>query len=287
MYVEDEETLDLFDGAGAVVDRKKNIVKVPSHLVEDAIISSPEVYYLAGRERGDDVVLQPGRVGYTNFGEALKVSDPETRQFKAPTKKDLEDCTRLLDYLEHVEVIERPMGCHDVHPDVAALHNAEAILNNTTKHVFIGPQNGYLARKITDMVTAIIGGRDRLAQHSQVTFFTCPVSPLKLPKDACEIIIEGARTGMGVGVLSQVMVGGTGPVTMGGTLVMHNVEVLFALVLSQLVKKGSPFMYSSSTCSIELRYGAAAVGTPETAIMNAAIVQIAKQYLLPVWTAGG
>ena len=39
----------------------------------------------------------------------------------------------------------------------AALHNAEAIFSNTTKHATIGPLTGFCARKMIDMAAAIVG----------------------------------------------------------------------------------------------------------------------------------
>lgn len=287
VYVELEEAQEIFDGGGAIVDKETGIVKIPPYVVEAALDSAPSIFYLPSRDGKHDVVLEAGRVGFTNFGEAIKVVDPQTREVREPQKTDLADCTRIIDYLDQIDVVERPMGCHEVNQKVLALHNAEALLNNTTKHIFLGPQSGALAKKIVDMVAAIAGGKEHLAEKHVLTFLTCPVSPLKLPNDCCEIVIEGSRSGMGLGVLSQVLCGGTGPVTIAGTLVQHNAEVLSAMVLGQLVNKGVPFMYSSSTCSLDLRLGAAIVGNPETALISAAIAQMARYYLLPVWVAGG
>ena len=45
-------------------------------------------------------------------------------------------------------------------PVLPALHNAEAIFSNTTKHATIGPLSGFCARKIIDMAAAIVGGHD-------------------------------------------------------------------------------------------------------------------------------
>ena len=287
LYVEDDEAVEIFDGGGAVVDKKTKIVKIPPHLLESALSSAPAIFPLAGRTPEHDFILEPGRVGFTNFGEAIKVVNPQTREIHEPTKKDLSECVRLLDYLPNIDVVERPMGCHEVPQDDVALHNAEVLLNNTSKHIFLGPQSGELAKKVIEMVSAVIGGKEHLAERSVLTFLTCPISPLKLVRDCCEIIIQGSRSGMGVGVLSQALCGGTGPVSIAGTLVTHNAEVLTSLVLSQLVNKGVPFMYSSSTCSLDLRFGAAAVGTPETALISASIAQMARYYMLPVWVAGG
>jgi len=66
------------------------------------------------------------------------------------------------------------------------------------------------------------------------------VSPLKLVADACRIIIEGVRGGVPVNVLSMAMAGGSSPVSLAGTLVAHNAEVLAGITLAQLTVKGAP-----------------------------------------------
>ena len=287
IFVEYEEALEVFDGGGAIVDPKTKTVKIPSYVLEDAVQSAPEVFTLAGRRPEHDMVIGSNRIGFTNFGEAIKLIDPHTGELREPTKAGVADCTVLIDYLDNIDVCERPMGAHEVNQAVAALHNAEALLSNTTKHIFLGPQSGQLAKKVVEMIAAVVGGKDRVRERSVLTFLTCPVSPLKLVRDCCEIIMEGARSGTGVGVLSQALAGGTSTVTLAGTLVTHNAEVLSGLVLSQLTHKGSPFIYCSSTCSLDLRYGAAVVGNPETGLVSAAVAQMARYYLLPSWVAGG
>jgi len=83
------------------------------------------------------------------------------------------------------------------------------------------------------------------------------------------------------------MAGGSSPVTLAGTLVTHNAEVLAGIVLNQLTCKGAPVIYGSSTTAMDLRLATASVGSPECAMINAAVAQMARYYLLPSWVAGG
>ncbi len=130
-------------------------------------------------------------------------------------------------------------------------------------------------------------GEDKLRESPILTSGSCAVTPLRLPRDCCEVVMTSARAGLMSKVLTQAMAGGSSPVTMAGTLALHNSEVLSGCILSQLTQKGAPFMYASSTCSMDLRFGTATVGNPETALMNAAIAEISRYYLLPVQVAGG
>ena len=286
VFVEDEEARAVFAGAGAEVDDAQGVVRIPPRLVEEAIRTAPSQVTLCGRNPKNDIVLQPGRVGFTNFGEGVKVVDPYTGEVRVPTKVDVGMTARVVDYLPNVDVYERAITAMDVPQDIAPLHQAEAWFTNTSKHGFMGSGNGYLSEKLLDMAAAIVGGREKLRRRPIISFITCPVSPLKLVQDTCEIIMTAARGGVAVNILSMAMAGGSSPVTLAGTLVTHNAEVLAGLTLSQLTQPGAAVVYGSSTTAMDLRLAAASVGSPECGLISAAVAQIARFYLLPSWVAG-
>jgi len=286
VWVEDEEARRVFAGAGANVDEATGVVKIPPYMVEEAVRSAPQKFVAAGRDPARDFVLEADRVGFTNFGEGVKVVDPYSGELRLPVKKDVADTARVVDYLSDVDVYERAITAEDVAPQSAPLHQAEAWMSNTTKPGFMGPMNGYLLERIAQMAAAVQGGAEKLRQRPLVTFVTCPVSPLKLIRDCCEIIMGAARHGLGVNILSMAMAGGSSPVTLAGTLVTHNAEVLSGITLNQLTRKGSPVVYGSSTTAMDLRFAAASVGSPECGLIGAAVAQLARFYLLPSWVAG-
>lgn len=287
IFVEDPDALEVFDGGGCQVDQGKQIVRMPPHIVEDAIRSAPSKLLLAGRDPSRDVVLETNRVGFTTFGEGVFVNDPYTGELRAPTIKDVGMTAKLADALDEIDVYERAVGAHDVPQYVGQIYNARASLTNTGKHLFMGPFDGYQLEKIVEMAAIISGGRENLNRRPILTFITCPVSPLKLVKDTCEVIMGAARNGLAVNILSMAMAGGSSPITLAGTLVNHNAEVLSGVVLSQLTRRGSKVVYGSSTTAMDLRYGAATVGSPECAMINASVARLARYYALPSFVAGG
>ena len=287
LYIEDKEALRILGDSGAIVDVKNRIVKFPAYLVEDSIGSAPPTVFLAGREDKHDVVLESSRVGFTAFGEGIILVDPHTGERRKPTKADSAISAILLDYLSEIDVNKKVIGAHDVPQQSAHLHIAEILLQNTTKHCFMGPGSGMLLNKIVEMGVAVSGSRSQLKDRPLVSFATCPVSPLKLIKETCEIIMESARSGMMVNVLSMAMAGGSSPISLAGTLVIHNAEVLGGLVLNQCTRKGVPFMYGSSTTAMDMKLAAATVGSPECGMINAAVARLANYYGLPSWVAGG
>jgi trimethylamine--corrinoid protein Co-methyltransferase len=217
----------------------------------------------------------------------VKVNDLHTGENRTPVKKDLIDTARVIDYLDEVDFCEKALGAHDVSQHTVPLHNAEAYLTNTTKHCAFGPVNGKLLNKILEMAAVIVGSFNKLKERPIVSFTTCPVSPLKLITDCCEIIMESARNNVVCNILSMAMSGGTAPVSTAGTLVTHNAEILSGITLSQLTRKGAPVIYGSSTTAMDLRLASATVGTPECALISAAVARLARHYLLPSYVAGG
>ena len=287
IFVENDSAMDVYENGGCIVDRNNKVVKIPHWVVEAAIQSAPSSFYACGRRPEDDVILEDGRVTFTNFGEGIMFVDPYTGAYRDTTKADIEKAARIIDFLEHVETYERAMCSHDKPPEVQAIHNAEASLTNTSKHHWLGPVDKYQAEKIVDICAEIVGGRDRLKERPLLTFVTCPISPLKMPEHHCDIIMAAAENGLGLNIIGMAMAGGSGPVHLAGTLVIQNSEVLASLVLNQLTRKGSQFIYGSSTCPLDLRMATASVGSPETGMISAAVARLARYYSLPCFVAGG
>lgn len=276
---------ELLVNAGAAV-YDEDLIRIPQWLVADAVANAPETLTLHGLTPDRDVVLDGTRVIFTNFGEAVYILDTDTGEVRNSTKKDVEDLTRLVDALDVIPVCERMAGAQDYPEAVAELHNYEALLRNTNKHVFTGGGNGKLTQYMIDMAKAAVG-EEEFEQRCPVTFNTCPISPLKLTADVCEVIMTAAQNGAIVNVLSMGMAGGSTPVNLAGALVVHNCEALAGLVLAQATKRGAKFIYGSSSTAMDLRYGAAVVGTPELAMLNAGVACMARYYKLPSWAAGG
>ncbi len=287
VHITSKEALDLFQDGGAVVDRKEGLVRIPSYMVEDAISSAPSSIILGGRDPKNNCVLEDTRVNFTTFGAGVKTVDPFTGEIRNSNKEDIANSARVADYLEGVDVYSHAVSARDCPNASVDLHEAEAFLNNTTKHcMHIDILNGEHAKKYIEMGAVIMGGMDNLRKQPVISALTCPTSPLQLNNECCGIIIEFARAGIPCNILSMAMSGATTPVTIAGTLVIHNAEVLAGITLSQLANRGAPVMYGSSTTTFDLQFATAPVGSPELGICSAGVAALAQFYLLPSFTAG-
>lgn len=286
VFVEADEALDIFADGGCSVDRERHNVTIPPHIVEEAIASAPPRVTLCGRDQRNDVVLEPGRVSFCTFSEGIMMVDLRTSEHRPTTKNDVAEIGRLTDYLGEMDTYQISVVSRDVPTETYEIHNLEAALQSTTKPLGTGPFEAEDTQVVIDMAAAVAGGRDELRQRPLIYLCGCPVSPLKLTAGCTNFIIAAARAGLPSLVISMAMAGGSGPVTLAGTLVTHNSEVLASLALAQLTERGAPFIYGSSTTAFDLRLAAAAVGSPECAMINAAVAHMARQYRLPSFVAG-
>ncbi len=287
IMVLNDEAQEIFYSHGCKVDKKTNIVKIPPYLVEEAIASAPSEVLLAGRDPKHDIVLEGTRVANTTFGVGIKVIDLETGKHRDSTNKDLADSAILSDAAEGVDVFTLTVVPRDAPPEVEDLVAAETAFLNCSKHFHhVDILSTEAVRRFFEMGAAVAGGEEEMRRRPVCSILICPVSPLQLSPECCEVIVEGARLGIVVNILSMALSGGTAPVTNAGTLIVHNAEVLGGITLSQLTKKGAPVIYGSSTTMLDLTLANASVGVPEMGMLSAAVAKLAQYYNLPSYVSG-
>lgn len=283
--VPSKEAREVFASGGCKVEEKNENVKIPPYVVEDAINTAPSTFWIYGRNRNNKY-LCGGDITFTNFGEAVDVIDLLSRERRGATKKDVGDVARVCDFLDQ-KVCVKAVGANDMPPEVKTIHMAEEMFTNTSKPTFIGGGNPYNVRKAVEMASVCVGGMDSLREKPIYIPSFCPNSPLTLNEDLTDPVIEIAKDDIPIRINCMPMSGATAPITLAGTLVIHNSEVLSAITLIQLLNKGNRVIFGSSALMYDIRSNCAPVGTPEMAMLNAAIAKLARFYMVPSFTAGG
>lgn len=284
--IQSDLALDIFHGGGCTVDKKNQKVFIPPHIVEDCIRSAPSTVLLAGRDPKNDIFLDGSRVNFCNFSKGVNVVDPYTGAIRPSTKQDEANVAVLVDYLDQYDLLDVAVEARDIDPRTANLECYEAMVSNSTKHSTQSPHSVEEAQMLIDMAAAVAGGKDKLRERPITSSTVCPTSPLSIAPETCEPIITYAQNRVPLTVLSMAMAGGTSPVTLAGTLVTHNAEVLSGIVLAQLTNKGTPNMYGSSTTIMDLRLASATIGCPELGMISAAVCKLAQYYKIPSYVAG-
>jgi trimethylamine--corrinoid protein Co-methyltransferase len=287
--IDSEDAAEIFENNGAEVSRHEgySIVRFPSWMVNECIswAARPLIFY--GRTPDKDFAAFKNNVGFSTFGENVKIIDPDTREIRDCRKEDLANITKICDYMDEIAVVERACGALDYPSEIQALHNLEAMLQNTSKAIFLGAVNGTNCKKMIQMSYASAGGEEAFRERPFVNIFVCPTSPLRIGKECSDQIIEAAKGGAGIAIIPMALSGATSTVTLAGTILTHNAEVLVSIMLAQLVQKGTRCTYCSMSTIMDLKHMISATGSPEQSMISAAAVKMAQYYNLPSWIGAG
>lgn len=287
VWVEHDEALDIYADAGCRVDRERHIVCIPPQLVEDALASVPPTATLyAEREPSNDVILGGNRVAFTNFTVGLKMNDLRTRQRRPAVLADCADIAHVVDACPALDLVLVPLAPSDVRPEMLGPRAYAACLANTTKKVICVHETVSELETIMKIATVVAGGEESFARRPSLQVNAVSISPLRLPKNATEVLIWGARHGLCGKSVPMPMAGATAPPSVAAALVVQNAEELSLLVLQQTVHRGLPFIFGTSGTAMDLQWGTSPVGSPEAALVYAGTAQLARYYDVPNQSGG-
>jgi trimethylamine--corrinoid protein Co-methyltransferase len=114
-----------------------------------------------------------------------------------------------------------------------------------------------------------------------------PISPLTFSDDSLEKMIYCAEKRIPQICYGAPQAGSTGPASFAGSVVQGTAESLSGLVITQLVRKGAPFIYGAFATVMDMRTTIFSYGAPEMILMGAALAQISQYIKLPYFGTAG
>jgi len=237
------------------------------------------------RTRRRAFVLGDGHT-YTVAGhDAPYWYDSETGQRRKIIEKDVENFTKIADTSENVDMVGAAGMPQDVMPKSSLIHGIEAVYNNTEKPLYFSPDELEVTNAIFD-IARIVGGEDDLSKHPTLICQLSSTAPLTWVKGAVESLVETAKCGVPCSILPQPLCGVSAPMTLAGNLAVHNAEVLSGIVITQLVKKGSPIIYAGGWSTFDMKEGTVVFASPESSLLRIAGPNLAKFYKIPCHSLG-
>jgi trimethylamine--corrinoid protein Co-methyltransferase len=282
--VDCEGALKLLSNAGAVVDLRRKLVKIPSSLLEEMVkkgLSGCET--LHARDSKHDVTFGDGKIHVMTDGTGIKTLDIDTGQIRNSTKQDVADSARLADALGNVHVYFTMVDALDVPEEAMRLEEFEAMLCNTGKNLCHSAKGKTEAKRVIRMASAVAGGFDELRKRPMFFMMQTPVSPLVHNRENTESILEAAKYGVPMTILNMPQAGMTSPITIAGTLALSNAEILSGMLIAKLANPDAPLVYGSCAIVSDVRMGdyPFMCGVAESGLISAANVQLAHSYDCP------
>jgi trimethylamine--corrinoid protein Co-methyltransferase len=288
--VQHEGALKHFSDAGAEVDEKAQLVKIPTWLVEEALHKAPHRVRLYSRKPGYDITCGIGKVYFVNSYGCPFVIDHETGKKRPVTLGDLENCAGVYEALDNIHAVMAEQIPQDVMMTAKnlELYITRALLCNTRKNVMIESYSAAGVRGMVRMAAAVMNcAVEDVAKQPVITGQLTASPPLLLHKVVADAMIELSKHGIPIAYWDLPQASASSPATLAGTLVIQNADILTGLVLSQIVNPGVPFIYGPYGSIMDQRYSTFVTGGPESGILSAASTSICRYYGLPVVAVGG
>jgi trimethylamine--corrinoid protein Co-methyltransferase len=207
------------------------------------------------------------------------VLDLESGKARSATLKDAEALVRLVDALPNIHTQVMIANPNDVPEGLRDVYAVAALLRNTGKNFDASPYSDEGFSYMIEMLKAV-HGEEELRKRPIMTASFSPTSPLQFSVEVTKIAARAAKHNLPIAVLPCPVAGATSPVTLAGTLVQQNAEMLAGITLVQLLNPGNPVQYSPRCIPLDMRTGQACYGI-EATMMNVGCVQLAKYYSLP------
>ena len=285
IVMKNEAGRDLLLEAGAWESGDR--IKMPEHLVLNAIASAPSRIPMHSRLGDLTMPLERGNVFFGPGSDCPFTIDVETRERRQAVAEDVERIARLCDGLDQIDFIMSMATPSDVPILDHYLHSFIRMIRGSAK------PNVYTARDRADLedihriASAVAGGEAELRERPFMMLYGESISPLLYNDESVDKLLFCAEQGIPVTYPPSPNTGGGGPITVAGAIALGNAECLVGLVLTQLIRPGTPFLYGMNVAALDMKSTIVSYGAPEWPTAMAAWTDLGRFYGLPVWGAAG
>lgn len=277
-----DRVMDLFEAAGAKVDRAEKVIRVDESIIMAALATAPSSFTLTSRNPEKELLIGGNAMTFGLVAGPPNVHDRVNGR-RQGNLADYENFIRLAHHFNAIHIIGNqvvaPMElpANQRHLDT---YRANLTLSDLSFHCTAIGRGRAMDGIAMMAISRGISVEEMRGSPGVITIIS--VNSPRLFDDAmADGLIAMAEHGQPVTVTPFTLMGAMTPVTLAAALAQQNAEALFGVALTQLVNPGTPVMYGAFTSNVDMRSGAPAFGTPENAKANVVGGQLARRYGLP------
>ena len=267
----------LLDAGAKEKDSQENVVTIPRDVVHTYYKKAPSAISISNL-KGEKIKLEAG--GQSVFWNGLAMHIIKGKSRKEISSNEFEDIVRVVDKLEYLHGVVST-NISDYPPKSRDFVGFRIMAEGCQKHLrpcIFSPQG---TEAIIEMAQVL---RDCKNVNDNTFFsfgYTC-IDPLHWNSTALDSFQKTSGYGIPLMINAEPLVGGTGPVTLAGSLVTADAEALSGIVIAQLLEEGRPCIYNLGFTNIfDMQTSAALTGTAQNGLFGAAGAEMAQFYHLP------
>lgn len=236
--------LELLKKAGADIDG--NIVRIKPSLVEWALRTVPKELTIYNRNL-EPAMLIGGtrRTSYYGVGsDSLYIYDMDDGNRREAVLNDISQGMKLVSGLSNIDFVMSMFVPSDVPVENYGRHQMLVMLNENIKPILftgVTPEGAIEAIRMASEVH----GREELGKRPFIINYVNPINALNHNQESLQRSMDAAAENIPTIYAPGNSRGTTAPMTVAGMLALGNAGQLGGLVLSQLVREGSPFILNN------------------------------------------
>jgi len=275
--VDSDRAREVFARAAGSSAIEGDRVRIPRELVEWALEVAPPTVDIFDRLGNLAFSLGSDRTRFGIGVTTLYCQDPETDEVVPFARKHMEMAVRLGNALPHFDVISTVGIIQDVSPAVCDLYAALEMIANTVKPLVVLVSDESSFPIVLDLLEHLHG--DLAARPFVVPYFN-PITPLIINKGTVDKMFVAIERGLPFMYSNYGMAGMSTPITPAGTLPLLNAELLAGLVLSQIIREGTPVILGMLPAIFDMKTMVSFLDS-QSMLLNLACAEMMAHYRLP------
>lgn len=278
--------MDLFEAAGAIVDRTENMIRADESLIMAAVKTAPRSFTLTSRNPAKRLQLGEDALVFGLVAGPPNVHDRVNGR-RQGNLADYQNFIRLAHHFNAIHLIGNQVVAPMELP--ANSRHLDTYRSNLTLCDLSFHCSAIGRGRALDGINMMAISRGITVEEMRAAPGVITIISINSPRLFDDAMADGliamAEHGQPVTITPFTLMGAMTPVTLAAALAQQNAEALFGIALTQLVNPGTPVMYGAFTSNVDMRSGAPAFGTPENAKANIIAGQLARRYNLPYRTS--
>jgi trimethylamine--corrinoid protein Co-methyltransferase len=244
---ESVKALDILKQSGCVVDYETKVARFPPSLVEECIRMTPSSFAIKARDPKNDVRIG-GNVLYFWSSCGARYTDAWTGEVRMATQEENDRAILVSDALDTV----------DMFPSYTPYFEIEGV-----EPVMLCPTSLASRIRFTSKVSRGAQATDTFIFETQLAqavgmqlLGVCEAAaPLAYPEDAINAAFEYTAAGFPMFIAAGSVMGGSAPVTIAGSTITNNAELLGAVVLIQSMRPRTGIIANDFVTPMDMQSG--------------------------------
>lgn len=264
---------------------ENHLVKFTQEQIDEGIKLAPKKFTMYGIDDSYEIHWGDGAAYSQTCVGMPFIRDIETGERRNTNIQDEADFIRVQDALSNIDVISC-ITAQGIPEHAANAIQTACMVKNTTKPLHICIASYKEVEQVANILYTVAGSKEKFLEKPFAYLQPSPVSPLEYGSGPGDATIGIVEQGLPIGIIPCPMMGATGPMTLIGSVVQHNAEMLAGVIIAELMHPGLPVVMSPRVTFMDMSTAMGLWAAPEMGLAAASSVALTRYYGIPCEPAG-